>query len=190
MSLPKWLGKLVALMTDAGADPEKVKEIEAEFAAETPEVIPPVDAEAREQVKALQAALETERQKRLDGEAAAFAASVIQQRKALPAETNALRRQYLQAATDDAQHGGEVTFGQDQKGTRTDALRADIALRPAHQLHTELAGAPPPEGSYVVFNKQETEQNGAEKPPDEARMAELLSKSPLGQTVAKNGKGA
>lgn len=194
MSAPKWLGKLLAAV---GVDPEgeDVKAIEAEFAAETPAAAPPpVDAEAREQVKRLQQQLETERRARLESDAATFAKGEVAARRALPAEEGGLAQLYVMAALDDAANPREVAFSagaETKTGTRVDALRASLASRPAHQLATEMLKPDSlPEGTMVLFNKQETEKAGDEKPPDEKRKAELLDKSPLGRAVAANGKGA
>ena len=92
---------------------------------------PQPDAE-KEQMKAQLAELRAERTRE---KAVAFAEGEIRAGRALPAERAAIIAQYVQAASDDAAHGGVVTFADNQTtGTRVEALAALFAARVPHQL--------------------------------------------------------
>lgn len=70
--------------------------------------------------------------------AVAFAEREIRAGRAMPAERAALIAQYVQAADDDAAHGGVVTFADGQTtGTRVEALGALLAVRVPHSLTGE-----------------------------------------------------
>jgi len=86
-------------------------------------------------LKAEMAALKAERTQE---KAVAFAESEIRAGRAYPAERAAIIAQYVQCATDDAAHGGTVTFADGQTtGTRVEALAALFAARVPHSLTGE-----------------------------------------------------
>jgi hypothetical protein len=181
---------LALFATKAGVDPEDadLKALAAEFSADekTEKQQPDLTAQEQriQQLEAQNAAtlaqFAAERRVRLEGEADAFARDIITvQKRALPAEFSALRQQYLQAAEDDAKHGGEVTFGADQKGRRVDALRAAQALRPAHSLTDETMQS----GLMALFNRADGDKKQDEPSLDPADIYARRQK-------AMNGKGA
>lgn len=128
------------------------------------------------------------RLERIQDQAVVFADTQIRERRAFPAEKEAIVADYIQRATDDGVLG-VVTFGegdQQKKTTRVDMLKADFAARPPHALNIEQLK---PDELAALGNRATTEANGQDKPADEKRVAELASMTALGRaTFKKNGQ--
>ena len=132
-----------------------------------------------EQVR-LQAEIAELKAERTREKAVAFAEGEIRAGRAYPAERAAIIAQYVQAASDDAAHGGAVTFADGQTtGTRVEALTALFAARTPHGLTSEqvrVAAA----GGQVLANQQTTDfanPDGERKPTPE-RMVTLARRLP------------
>lgn len=132
---------------------------------------------ARKQAQEAQAALDRERAERLSADAARFADAEIAANRALPAERENLKRLYQQASLADASAPVEGV-------SRVADLKAFYGARAPHALTEELAPATPPADAVALSNPQTTPRAG-EEPMTEARRAELLSYTPLGQAILR-----
>jgi hypothetical protein len=126
----------------------------------------------------LQAEVRRLRAERINDRAQAFAAEQVRGMKAFPAEQAALTALYAQVAADDEQ------FGPAGDTTRAVLLASLLASRPAASQLTAESLAPAV--AEVLHNRAAAPDRNA--PADDARLKELLSKTPLGATVL-NGKG-
>lgn len=97
--------------------------------------------------------------------------------KAVPAEKASLIAAFEQAATDDAKHGGTVTFGEGgtQTGSRVDALKAVYAARPAHVLFGETV----PNGGQVLYSNT----GGKKDEVDQDRIKALKGLTMIGRAT-------
>lgn len=102
-------------------------------------------------VQALEEQVARLQRESIEKDAANFAADLVRQGKALPAEAASIAALFCQAATDDSKHASKVTFGQGQEGTRIDALKAAMALRPVNKLQADAL-----QTAGVLFNAQTT----------------------------------
>lgn len=130
--------------------------------------------------------------------AVAFADGAIRERRALPAERDALIAEYVQRAKDDAALGGTVSFalaGTPTEGTRVEALAALVAARPRHILETDLVKLPrDDQDTTVLLNRAATAGATKEAAMSDERRAQLLGLLPEGRAIlrdeaaAKNGR--
>lgn len=161
---PSLWSQFVTLM---GGSEEETKVVAAQ--AEPPVPDPRVDR--------LEQQLKDERDRRIKAEADGFAESLIQGCQALPGEREKLVRLYTQAAEDD--HASPMA-----DGSRVSLLREREGARTKHQLTTELLrGDLSERGGLVLVNPE-----GKSDEMSDTRRKELLSKTPLGDALLKNGK--
>lgn len=125
-------------------------------------------------------------------DAATFADTQIRERRAFPAEREAIIADFVQRATDDlALEPQTVTFkdkdGKDQtvKRSRVQMLEATFSARPQHGLTKDELEA---EGLGVLMNRSETDSADRPKAADEKRVRELAEMTALGRTIVQNGK--
>lgn len=130
-----------ALKADSGEAAPPVTQPPAQ-AAQT--VAQPASMGASEELKRIQAELETERNARFKSEAEAFANSLIGadgSRQAFPYEREQIVADYIAASQDDVLSPRAVTYfvkSEAKQGTRVDALKARYAERPSHNLASEF----------------------------------------------------
>jgi hypothetical protein len=146
----------------------------------------------REEQAALKAENMRIRLERIHDQAVAFADATIREKKAYPAEREAIVADFVQRATDDlVLEPAIVSFkdsdGKDQtrKVSRLDMLKADFAARPPHALDLERLK---PEDLAVLANRSETEHNDKTKPANDKRVKELVEMTALGRAQHGNGK--
>lgn len=156
-----WSGMFKAAKEE-GVTPEVVAETETATAVATSS-----DTAELLQVKA---ALVKAQEERIEQEAQSFVASLAD--RITPAEATDIAGLYIQAAQDDVER--PLTAG-----SRVAAIKTAYAARPTHRLTEELI----PADAAVLENPVETPDASADKPMTEARRAELLRSSPLGQRV-------
>lgn len=131
-------------------------------------------------------------------DAQAFASGEVAARRVLPAEVPALITMFCQARRDDQSAPTTITFSvgvgeaaQETTGSRTDALKALYAARPAHTLTAEIMqDGQDGQQLAALFAQRETPKSGADKPLTPERRALLMNMTPLGvATLAaeKNG---
>jgi signal peptide peptidase SppA len=128
-------------------------------------------AEKEKQLADAQAQLAEAKQVQFKAEATAFVAAQITANKVLPAESDKLTAQIVQAFVDDA--ALPLAGGQ----TRVQTIKAVIEARPAHTLTAELVTD---KGTKTL-----AADGGDSKEVTEARKAELMGMTPLGQTLLK-----
>jgi hypothetical protein len=139
------------------------------------------DTGADAEKDALKAELAKLRAEAVQKRAAAFADEMIRDRRALPAEKDALTAAFAQAVSDDDAHG-TATFA-DGKG-RVDTLTAMVKARPQHALTDEMLKTS--EEAALFANRQQTDTEG-KRLSAEAK-AKLMGMTPLGRECLK-GKG-
>lgn len=127
-------------------------------------------------LKAAEAAVETERAKRIDSEAAAFAKSLIEvENKAYPAERDHIIKAYKRAASTDV-----VTFSSTGKdGDALAELKAMFAARPAHKLTREVVP------NFRTLNSENGGGGESETDKDRKQAKEFAAKR---NAIAGNGK--
>lgn len=140
------------------APPTQPQPAPAAFGAPPPVVIPGPLAQPTATAPALPfltpsapatADFAAERRARLTAEAQLFYRDQLAARKAVPAEEPHIVARYLQAATDDAEHGLAV-FADGRQYARVAALRAEFAARPPSVYTQELVGGHLPQGASVL----------------------------------------
>lgn len=134
------------------------------------------------EIEQMKAEMERMKAEKRHSDAVNTVEALLREGKAVPAERIALVAAFELAATDDAKNPVKVTFGEGegQEGSRTDALKAVYAARPAHVLFGESV----PVGGSVLFTQETPDPNKLSKD----RVRELLAQSPLGQAVLEDNK--
>lgn len=152
-----------------------------------------------DQNKTLMANYATERQKRIQSEAVAFAEAQITAGKAYPAERERLVMRYVLAVEDDANHG-PVVFGdgEGQQTSRLDLLQKEFADKQTHGLTEEQVKVINKSGLTQVFGLANPQQTpGAQERDEDAaapqsELDEMLGMTNLGKLViaGKKSNGA
>jgi hypothetical protein len=172
---PMW-ETLKALFAKAGVPADDLDAVPAAaFAA-------PAPADNSAEVLALKAQIALIQADKTAAEAAAFADRAIGEGRAYPAERAALIAQFTQAAEDDRTAPRTVQFaaakeGDKTEGTRTDALRAAVAARPAHGLTSEQVAQSALGGQVVGFAA------APEAAKAQAEYERVLSLTGVGQSI-------
>lgn len=145
------------------------------------------NAEMSAEMAQLKEQLALARKEGIEAKAVTFADKAVLAKKYYPAEKSALIARYAQAAKDDLDHPGVVTFADGNTvGSRIAALEAEVLAKPTHLLTEELLD---PKQTEALFNKQVSAPPPGQMAPE--RMAALMKATPLGQAVldhARNGK--
>jgi len=137
-------------------------------------------AEADAKVQQANAAVFAATAQRLQGEAAAFADSLILASKLMPAEREGLIAALTTAGMDDAAHG-QVTFANGAQGSRVEQLKNAYSARPAHGLTREQLGGHAP---FTVVAGGTQQATG----PDAYDDATLLNMTATGRLAASRKK--
>lgn len=164
----------------------------------TPNVVPFAQpaAQPSAELDQLRKELAAEKAKRVAAEAAAFADARIQDKRALPAEREAIIAAFTQATMDDASHG-VVTFSDGRTQSRVSQLEALFSARPQHVLTTEHID--PNADVRVLVNQTQTTPplpngegntgNGQVVQMSDERRKKLLEMTAIGRAAlsARNG---
>lgn len=190
----EWWGNLIAGAADAGQQPDAqpgqlvqgellqavaapLQLLEASLGTSAAAMAAPgqADPAMAAEIDKLKAQIETQRLTQVARDAEAFAAAAVRDRRAMPAESNALIALYTRAANDD--HAAPMSEGEP---TRRAQLESLVSSRPQHSLTTEQVKV----GAGGVL------ESGAETRMSETRRKELLNATPLGQAAIKQAKSA
>lgn len=139
------------------------------------------NASADPRVDALQAEVARLRRESVEKDATTYAVGLVHSGRILPSEAAAKAAQFVQAALDDAAHPTQVTFGQNQQGTRLDVLKAADALRPVNKLQSESLQV-----GNVLFNQMTSP--GMDPAADAKAEAEKAKASAEEWAKAANGR--
>lgn len=147
----------------------------------------PEKAALRQRVVAAEQEATRLRVSQIADRAGAFADKQVTDRKAFPAERDAIAAAFMQAALDDSTIG-EVRFADGTPGTRVLLLERAYEQRSAHLFSADQLPA-----QLTAFMNRQTTETGtgadAKGPVSQERKDKLLSMSQLGQATLKERNG-
>jgi ClpP class serine protease len=164
----------------SGGDPMSMEATVAEEeAVRTSSDVPPTGADNHsndaQRVRALEQQLEALHMERHSAEARGFADVQIAERRAFPAEREAMISALTQAAQDDLRIGGSVC--------RVDLIKKMFAARPQHQLTMEQLA--PALADVLNRGDRATGTQHDDRPLDSEQLEALIGKTSTGKSVLK-----